>query len=121
MRLQVSVPLGGDRRLNSYISRRGERARAGTALSERVNEYVNYEVGVERDMNAREQSIRSQVDLMPRYTQVSLGGTRDALGIWSRRRCMSSRTCSCSHRVILRAGLGVHCSLSLHLAHVDGQ
>ncbi|WP_274598459.1 fimbria/pilus outer membrane usher protein [Pseudomonas lurida] len=80
VRLQVSVPLGGDRRLNSYISRRGERARAGTALSERVNEYVNYEVGVERDMNAREQSIRSQVDLMPRYTQVSLGGTRDALG-----------------------------------------
>lgn len=80
VRLQVSVPLGGDRRLNSYISRRGERARAGTALSERVNEYVNYEVGVERDFNAREQSIRSQVDLMPRYTQVSLGSSRDPLG-----------------------------------------
>lgn len=45
LRLQVSVPLGRDRRLNSYASRRGDRFTAGTALSERVNESVNYEVG----------------------------------------------------------------------------
>lgn len=80
MRLQVSVPLGGDRRVNSYISRRGDQSRAGTALSERVNEYVNYEVGVERDLSAREQSVRGQVDLMPRYTRIGLGVSRDPLG-----------------------------------------
>ncbi|UII71356.1 fimbria/pilus outer membrane usher protein [Pseudomonas sp. HN11] len=80
LRLQVSVPLGGDRRVSSYISRRGDRSRAGAALSERVNEYVNYDVGIERDLSAQEQSIRGQVDLMPRYTRVGLGVSRDSLG-----------------------------------------
>ncbi len=80
VRLQVSVPLGGDRRVNSYVSRRGDQSRAGTALSERVNEYVNYEVGVERDLSDREQSVRGQVDLMPRYTRVGLGVSRDSAG-----------------------------------------
>ncbi|NVZ68262.1 fimbria/pilus outer membrane usher protein [Pseudomonas costantinii] len=80
LRLQVSVPLGGDRRVNSYISRRGGQSRTGTALSERVNEYVNYEVGVERDLSAREQSVRGHVDLLPRYTRVGLGVSRDPLG-----------------------------------------
>lgn len=80
VRLQVSVPLGSDRRVNSYISRRGDQSRAGTALSERVNDYVNYEVGVERDLSAREQSMRGQVELMPRYTRVGLGVSQDPLG-----------------------------------------
>ena len=80
LRLQVSVPLGGERRLSSYTSRRGDQFTAGTALSERVNDYVNYEVGVERDIRAREQSVRGQVDLMPRYTRVGLGVSRDPLG-----------------------------------------
>lgn len=80
VRLQVSVPLGGDRRVNSYTSRRGKQFSAGTALSDRVNEYVNYEVGVERDLNAREQSFRGQVDILPRYARVGLGVSRDPLG-----------------------------------------
>ena len=80
LRLQVSVPLGGDRRVSSYISRRGGQSRTGTALTERVNEYVNYEVGVERDLSAQEQSMRGQVDLTPRYTRVGLGVSRDPLG-----------------------------------------
>ncbi|MGR3886773.1 fimbria/pilus outer membrane usher protein [Pseudomonas sp. 1152_12] len=80
LRLQVSVPLGGDRRINSYTSRRGDRLTAGTALSDRVNEYVNYEVGVERDLNTREQSVRGNVDLLPRYTRVGLGVSRDPQG-----------------------------------------
>ena len=80
LRLQVSVPLGGDRRVNSYVSRRGEQSRAGTALTERVNQYVSYEVGIERDLSHREQSMRGQLDLMPRYTRVGLGVSRDPLG-----------------------------------------
>ncbi|WP_177410569.1 fimbria/pilus outer membrane usher protein [Pseudomonas sp. LH1G9] len=80
VRLQISVPLGGDRRVNSYVSRRGNQSRAGTALSERVNDYVNYEVGVERDLSAREQAVRGHVDLLPRYTRVGLGVSRDAQG-----------------------------------------
>lgn len=80
LRLQVSVPLGGDRRVSSYTSRRGGRFTAGAALNDRVNEYVNYEVGGERDLNAREQSVHGTVDLLPRYTRVGLGVSRDPLG-----------------------------------------
>jgi outer membrane usher protein FimD/PapC len=80
LRLQVSLPLGADRRLNSYTSRRGDQFGAGTALSERVNEYVNYEVAVERDLRAKEQSVRGHVDLLPRYTRVGLGVRRDPQG-----------------------------------------
>ena len=80
VRLQVSVPLGGDRRVTSYTSRRGDQLTAGTALSERVNDSVSYEVGAERDLRAREQSVRAQVDLLPRYTRVGLGVSRDPLG-----------------------------------------
>ncbi|WP_426127160.1 fimbria/pilus outer membrane usher protein [Pseudomonas sp. DWP1b1] len=78
LRLQVTVPLGGNRRVSSYVSRRGDRLDAGTALSETVNDYVNYEVGVDRDVNEREQSVRGRVDLLPLYTRVSLGASRDA-------------------------------------------
>lgn len=80
IRLQVSVPLGSERRLTSYTSRRGDRVDAGTSLSERVNEYVNYEVGVERDIADREQTVRGHVSVMPRYTQVGLGMSRAPLG-----------------------------------------
>lgn len=80
VRLQVSVPLGGDRRVSSFTRRRGDQFTAGTALSERVNDNVNYDVGVERDIRAREQSVRAQVNLLPRYTQVALGVSRDSQG-----------------------------------------
>lgn len=80
LRLQVSVPLGGDRRVSSYASRRGHQYNAGAALSERVNDYVNYEVGMERDLTARDQAVRGQLNVMPRYTRVGLGVSRDALG-----------------------------------------
>ncbi|CRM79463.1 fimbria/pilus outer membrane usher protein [Pseudomonas sp. 58 R 3] len=76
LRLQVTVPFGDDRRLTSYASRRNGRADMGTALSERVNEYVNYEVGVERDLQDRQQAVRANVDVIPRYTRVGLGMNR---------------------------------------------
>ena len=37
---------------------------------------MNYEVGVERDLSAQEQSTRGQIDLMPRYARVGLGVSR---------------------------------------------
>lgn len=77
LRLQVTVPLGGNRRVSTYVSRRGDRLDAGAALSETVNDYVNYEVGVDRDVNEREQSVRGRVDVLPLYTRVSLGASRD--------------------------------------------
>ncbi|KAF1029074.1 MAG: Outer membrane usher protein YraJ [Pseudomonas sp.] len=80
LRLQVSIALGDERRINSYVTRRGDRLDAGTALSGRINESVNYDLGVERDLVDREQTVRAQVDALPRYTRVGLGVSRNPLG-----------------------------------------
>ncbi|SDV09757.1 Outer membrane usher protein FimD/PapC [Pseudomonas mucidolens] len=78
LRLQVSLPIGENHRLTSYASRRNRRSDLGTALAGRVNEYVNYEVGTERDLNQREQAVRARAQIMPRYTRIGLGMSRDA-------------------------------------------
>jgi len=80
VRLQVSVPFGESRRLTSFASRRNGRSDIGTTLSERVNEYVDYEVGTERDLTDRQQAVHGRVDVMPRYTRVGAGINRDASG-----------------------------------------
>ncbi|MGY2292417.1 fimbria/pilus outer membrane usher protein [Pseudomonas sp. SDO528_S397] len=80
IRLQVSIPWGDNRRVSAYVSRRGDRLDTGAALTERVNDYVNYEVGVEGDLTHRQQTLRGQVDVLPRYTRVGLGVSRDPLG-----------------------------------------
>lgn len=80
LRLEVRVPLGADRRVSSYISRQGGQSRAGSSFSERVNEYVSYDLGVERDLSRQEQSIRANVDVLPRYARAGLGISRDPQG-----------------------------------------
>lgn len=77
IRLQVTMPLGADRSVSSYVSRRGDRLDAGTALNERVNDYVSYEVGVDRDVKEREQSVHGRLDVLPLYTRLSVGASRD--------------------------------------------
>jgi hypothetical protein len=47
--------------------------------------------------------------------------SRAACGVWSSRRCMSSNTFSCSHRLTLRYGLGVHRDFNAHFGQADGQ
>lgn len=78
VRLQVSIPIGENNRLTSYASRRNRRTDMGTALSGRVNEYLSYEVGAERDLEEREQAIRARAEILPRYTRIGLGMSRDA-------------------------------------------
>lgn len=79
LRLQVTVPFGGDRRVTSYASRRGDRFDLGTAFSDRVNDYVNYEVGVAREQASLTQAVHARVNAMPRYTQIGLGVRHDSL------------------------------------------
>ncbi|WP_248804079.1 fimbria/pilus outer membrane usher protein [Pseudomonas sp. MWU13-2100] len=78
LRLGVSVPLGGDRRISSYLNRRGERLDIGGDYRERVNDTLSYDLGLEQDLKGDRQISRGNLNLMPRYTQVGLGVTRSA-------------------------------------------
>lgn len=77
VRLGVSVPLGGERRISSYLNRRGERLDIGGDYRERVNETLSYDLGLEQDLKGDRQISRGNLNLMPRYTQVGLGVTRN--------------------------------------------
>lgn len=78
VRLQVTIPFGEHRRLTSFASRRGDRLDLGTALSDRVNDHVNYEVGVAHEQASGEQAVHGHVNVIPRYTQLGLGIRRDS-------------------------------------------
>lgn len=80
VRLEVTVAFGESRSVRSYASRRDDRVELGTTFSERVNDAVNYEVGMAREQASREQSVHGRVNVTPRYTQFSLGMRRDSLG-----------------------------------------
>jgi len=77
VRLQVSVPLGKDRRVRSSLRHQGSRTTLGAAYSERVNEYVNYEVGAEQGLNHPQSLTRGSVNATPRFTQVGLTASQD--------------------------------------------
>ncbi len=77
VRLQVSVPLGKDRRARSSLRHQGSRSTLAAAYSERVNEYLNYEVGTEQGLNHPQSLTRGSVNATPRYAQVGLAASQD--------------------------------------------
>ncbi len=78
VRLGISVPLGGDRRIGAYLNRRGDRFDIGGDYRERVDDTISYDLGLAQDLKGDRQVTRGNLNLMPRYTQVGLGVTRDA-------------------------------------------
>lgn len=68
--VNVNIPLGGGN-LRTYASRRDDRMRAGTAYSEKINDYAYYRVAAEGGDGGTD--VSGSVSLTPRYTQVNLG------------------------------------------------
>lgn len=77
VRLQVSVPLGKDRRVRSSLRHQGSRSTLTAAYTERVDEYLNYEVGAEKGLNHPQSLTRGSINATPRYAQVGLAASQD--------------------------------------------
>ncbi|MBT2340316.1 fimbria/pilus outer membrane usher protein [Pseudomonas fluorescens] len=77
VRLQVSVPLGKDRRARSSLTHQGSRSTVAAAYSERLSDYLNYEVGHEQGLNHPQSQARASFNALPRYAQVGLGASQD--------------------------------------------
>ncbi|WP_445147353.1 fimbria/pilus outer membrane usher protein [Dyella sp. Tek66A03] len=75
----ASIPLGPSRSLRTSASDRAGDHRLAVNYSERVNDYLSYQVGAERDTQAQVNTNLS-VSALPLYTQVDLGYTRDGGG-----------------------------------------
>ncbi|QHF47611.1 outer membrane usher protein [Pseudomonas sp. S35] len=79
VRLQISVPLGGDRALTSTARHQGGRSSIGTAYSERVDDTLNYELRADSDLAPDVQhALGGTLNTTSRYAQLGLGVNRDA-------------------------------------------
>ncbi|MFJ4064837.1 fimbria/pilus outer membrane usher protein [Pseudomonas sp. NPDC089996] len=82
--LEASVPLGGSRRLRASMFGSGEARRGRLSMSERVNEQVAYDLGLEQQSQADVLQSRIGLSLLSRYNQMRIdhadnGGGRRSL------------------------------------------
>ncbi|MHC8317929.1 fimbria/pilus outer membrane usher protein [Pseudomonas sp. LB3P31] len=74
--LNLSIPLGENRRARTWVRSSDGEYRSGVGLSERVNDQFGYRVGVEHDTRDRQVQSTAGVSVLPRYTQLDLNYTR---------------------------------------------
>ncbi|QAY88162.1 fimbria/pilus outer membrane usher protein [Pseudomonas arsenicoxydans] len=75
--LNLSIPLGENRRARTWVRSSAGDYRSGVGLSEQINDQMAYRVGVEHDTRDKEVQSTAGVSLLPRYTQLDLNYTRD--------------------------------------------
>jgi outer membrane usher protein FimD/PapC len=74
--LNLSIPLGENRRAHTWVRSSAGESRSGVGLSEQIGDQLAYRVGVERDTRDRQVQSTAGVSLLPRYTQLDLNYTR---------------------------------------------
>ncbi|VVO08250.1 Outer membrane usher protein FimD [Pseudomonas fluorescens] len=74
--LNLSIPLGENRRARTWVRSSAGESRSGVGLSEQIGDQLAYRVGVERDTRDRQVQSTAGVSLLPRYTQLDLNYTR---------------------------------------------
>jgi outer membrane usher protein FimD/PapC len=74
--LNISVPLGENRRVRTWARRTGSEHRLGAGLSEQLNDQLSYRVGVEHDSRDREVESSIGVSALPWYSQLDFNYTR---------------------------------------------
>nr|WP_231423014.1 fimbria/pilus outer membrane usher protein [Pseudomonas sp. Leaf59] len=75
--LNISVPLGENRRGRAWTRNAGGEQRTGAGLSEQLNDQLSYRVGVERDSRDREVESSLGVSALPYYSQLDFNYTRN--------------------------------------------
>lgn len=74
--LNISLPLGENRRARTWVRSSAGEYRSGVGLSEQINDQLAYRVGVEHDTRDRQVQSTAGVSLLPRYSQLDLNYTR---------------------------------------------
>lgn len=75
--LNLSIPLGENRRARTWLRNSGGEHRIGVGLNEQLNDQLSYRAGVERDSRDRQVQSSLGVSALPRYTQLDLNYSRD--------------------------------------------
>ena len=75
--LNISVPLGENRRGRAWVRNSAGDHRIGAGVSEQLNDQLSYQVGVERDSRDREVESSVGVSALPYYSQLDFNYTRN--------------------------------------------
>ncbi|MBO0491817.1 fimbria/pilus outer membrane usher protein [Pseudomonas sp. Marseille-Q1929] len=75
--LNISVPLGENRRGRAWARNAGGEHRIGAGVSEQLNDQLGYRVGVERDSRDRTVESSIGVSALPYYSQLDFNYTRN--------------------------------------------
>ena len=75
--LNISVPLGDNRRGRAWARNAGGEHRIGAGVSEQLNDQLSYQVGGERDSRDREVESSIGVSALPYYSQLDFNYTRN--------------------------------------------
>lgn len=75
--LNLSIPLGENRRARTWVRNSGGEHRSGVGLSEQVNDQLSYRASAEHDTRDQQVQTSVGVSMLPRYTQLDLNYTRD--------------------------------------------
>lgn len=74
--LNLSIPLGENRRGRTWVRSSAGEYRSGVGLNEQLNDHLSYQVGVEHDSRDKQVQSSAGVSLLPRYSQLDLSYTR---------------------------------------------
>ncbi|CAB3743339.1 F1 capsule-anchoring protein [Achromobacter kerstersii] len=77
--LNVSIPLGS-RNVRTYVSKRGSTIRTGAAMSDVVNDQLNYRVSVERNSLMNQTYASGNFSVVPRYASADFGYSQGGSG-----------------------------------------
>ncbi|WWF24022.1 fimbria/pilus outer membrane usher protein [Pseudomonas trivialis] len=75
--LNISVPLGENRRARAWVRNAGGEHRVGAGVNEQLNGQLSYRVGVERDSRDREVESSVGVSALAYYSQLDFNYTRN--------------------------------------------
>jgi outer membrane usher protein FimD/PapC len=73
--VNLSIPLGENRRARTWVRSSGGEYRSGAGLSEQINDQLAYRIGVEHDTRDKQVQSTAGLSLLPRYTQLDLNYT----------------------------------------------
>ena len=74
--LNISAPLGENRRVRSWVRNAGGENRTGLGLNEQLNDQLSYRVSAEHDSRDRQVETTLGVSALPRYSQLDLSYNR---------------------------------------------
>ncbi|PRA28753.1 fimbria/pilus outer membrane usher protein [Pseudomonas poae] len=74
--LNISVPLGENRRARGWVRNSGGEHRTGAGVSEQVSDQLNYQVSAEHDTRDQQVETTLGVSALPRYSQLDFSYSR---------------------------------------------